>query len=188
MPRINALSGSSRVSKRTDFLLPFPDYPSNARCFVHMDARLLPYWHTLFDVCPGLLKLDPPDGLNLFRNFMKWAYRHHPPLDWTYHLNVCRWLLGSVYKSRINEEHIESFMTAAVARWVNTDDSQAQGIVVLCQQPPIKVFDWKVAPRFAGASPGQEELPPSLWDFAWCPLTRQGGTGFRRWLPVPNNQ
>jgi len=46
-----------------------PDYPSNSRCFVHLDARLLPYWHTLFDICPALLKLDPPEGLNLFRSF-----------------------------------------------------------------------------------------------------------------------
>lgn len=46
------LSKSTRGPNHGDFLLPFPDYPSNARSFVHLDARLLPYWHTLFDVCP----------------------------------------------------------------------------------------------------------------------------------------
>ncbi|MFJ7794334.1 putative natural product biosynthesis protein [Pseudomonas sp. NPDC096950] len=184
MSRIT-LPGTARVSSHMDFLLPFPDFPSNARCFVNLDARLLPYWHTLFDVCPGLLKLDPPDGLNLFRNFMKWAYRNHPPLNWAYHLSVCRWLLGSVYKAHINAEHIESFMVAAAARWIHTDDSQAQGIVVVWQPLSMKVFDWKVAPgSLTGAEAEEDEFPPAPWDFAWCPLARQGSAGFRRWLPV----
>ena len=180
------VSKASRVSSRGDFLLPFPDYPSNARCFVHLDARLLPYWHTLFDVCPGLLKLDPPDGLDIFRSFMTWAYRNHPPLNWTYYLSVCRWLLNSTYQKQIHEEHIDSFMTAAAARWINTDDSQARGLVLAWQGSPMRVFDWKVAPRsVAGVDPEKEEFPPTPWDFAWCPLTGKGGAGFRRWLPIP---
>ncbi len=48
------VSKTSRIHSRGDFLLPFPDYPCNARSFVQLDARLLPYWHTLFDVCPGV--------------------------------------------------------------------------------------------------------------------------------------
>ncbi|MBZ9783771.1 putative natural product biosynthesis protein [Pseudomonas sp. REP124] len=180
------MSKKSRVINRGDFLLPFPDYPGNARCFVHLDARLLPYWHTLFDVCPRLLKLDPPDGLNIFRSFMTWAYRNHPPLNWTYYLSICRWLLTSAYKEQIHEEHIDAFMTAAAARWINTDDSQARGLVLVWQGSPMKVFDWKVAPRVVpGVDLEQEELPPVPWDFAWCPLTGKGGVGFRRWLPIP---
>jgi uncharacterized repeat protein (TIGR04061 family) len=171
----------SRSQPRSDVWLPFPDYPSNSRCFVHLDARLLPYWHTLFDICPGLLKLDPPDGLNLFRSFMTWAYRNQPPLDWTYHLSICRWLLGSRYREQIDEEPIEAFMTAAAARWINTDDSQAQGVVLAWQGSPLRVFDWKTVER--GAVPAQQALPPSPWDFAWCPLSDK--RGFRRWLPVP---
>lgn len=175
---------------RADFLLPFPDYPGNARSFVHLDTRLLPYWHTLFDVCPGLLKLDPPDGLNIFRGFMTWAYRHHPPLNWTYYLSLCRWLLGSAYKTRIHPEHIEAFMSAAAARWITTDDSQAQGLVLAWRGSPepvfdCTVFDWKVAPRLAVGAEHEEALPPVPWDFAWCPLTGKGAGGFRRWLPIP---
>lgn len=180
------VSKASRLGKKGDFLLPFPDYPSNARSFVHLDARLLPYWHTLFDVCPALLKLDPPDGLNIFRGFMTWAYRNHPPLNWTYYLSVCRWLLGSSYRARINDAHIESFMSAAAARWITTDDSLARGLVLAWQGSPQMLFDWKVAPRpMLAPDVEQEELPPVPWDFAWCPLTGKGGTGFRRWLPVP---
>ena len=180
------VSKTSRINSRGDFLLPFPDYPCNARSFVQLDARLLPYWHTLFDVCPGLLKLDPPDGLNIFRSFMTWAYRNHPSLNWTYYLSVCRWLLTSTYRAHIHEEHIDAFMTAAAARWINTDDSQARGLVLAWQGSPTRVFDWKVAPRsFAGVDPEKEDFPPALWDFSWCPLTGKAGAGFRRWLPIP---
>lgn len=180
------VSKTSRINSRGDFLLPFPDYPCNARSFVQLDARLLPYWHTLFDVCPGLLKLDPPDGLNIFRSFMTWAYRNHPSLNWTYYLSVCRWLLTSTYRAHIHEEHIDAFMTAAAARWINTDDSQARGLVLAWQGSPMRVFDWKVAPRsIAGVDPEKEDFPPTLWDFSWCPLTGKGGAGFRRWLPIP---
>ena len=168
----------SKASRRLHAEPAPPEYPSNSRNFVHLDARLLPYWHTLFDICPTLLKLDPPEGLNLFRSFMTWAYRHRPPLDWTYHLNVCRWLLGSPYRAQIDDEPIEAFMAAAAARWVNTDVSQAQGVALAWQAS--RVVDWK-DPRFFGAEP--QALPPSPWDFAWCPLKASGG--FSGWSSVP---
>ena len=168
----------SKASRRLRAEPSLPDYPSNSRCFVHLDARLLPYWHTLFDICPALLKLDPPEGLNLFRSFMTWAYRNQPPLDWTYHLNVCRWLLGSTYRTHIDDEPIEAFMAAAAARWVNTDASQAQGVVLAWQG--FTVFDWKGEP-FAHAE--HQALPRAEGDFAWCPLGARGA--FSRWLPVP---
>ena len=155
-----------------------PEYPSNCRSFVHLDARLLPYWHTLFDICPALLKLDPPEGLNLFRAFMTWAYRNQPPLDWTYHLNVCRWLLSSAYRTQIDDEPIEAFMAAAAARWVLTDDSPAAGIVLSWRD--CTLFDWKGHPWVATQQPA---LPAPAWDFAWCPLNAQGT--FSGWLPVP---
>lgn len=168
----------SKASRRLRAEPLRPEYPSNSRCFVHLDARLLPHWHTLFDICPALLKLDPPEGLNLFRSFMTWAYNHQPPLDWTYHLNVCRWLLSSPYRSQINEEPIEAFMAAAAARWVNTDDSQAQGVVLAWQGSTV--FDWK-GTALTGAE--HQGLPAADWDFAWCPLGTRGA--FSGWLPVP---
>ncbi|MFL9675415.1 putative natural product biosynthesis protein [Pseudomonas marginalis] len=168
----------SQASRRPRAEPARPDYPSNARCFVHLDARLLPYWHTVFDICPTLLKLDPPEGLNLFRSFMTWAYRNQPAQDWTWHLNVCRWLLASPYRGQIDEEPIETFMAAAAARWISTDDSQAQGVALAWQG--LTVFDWKGA-RIAAAE--QQVLPASEWDFAWCPLAFPGV--LQGWLPVP---
>ncbi|TFF14035.1 putative natural product biosynthesis protein [Pseudomonas sp. BCA14] len=175
-------AGASRlVSKASRCLRAepvLPQYPSNSRCFVHLDARLLPHWHTLFDICPTLLKLDPPEGLNLFRSFMTWAYHHQPPLDWTYHLNVCRWLLGSTYRAQIDEEPIEAFMAAAAACWIHVDNSRARGIVLGWQG--TTVFDWKGAP-IKGAE--HQALPALAGDFAWSPLNAQGE--FSAWRPVP---
>ena len=175
-------AGARRLVSKADRRLlaepVLPDYPSNARCFVHLDARLLPHWHTLFDVCPALLKLDPPEGLNLFRSFMTWAYRNRPALDWTYHLNVCRWLLGSPYSTQIGDEPIEAFMAAAAARWILTDDSQAAGIALSWRN--VRVLDWKGAASTAAER--QVSAAPDL-DFAWCPLSERGAFG--EWLPVP---
>lgn len=168
----------SKASRRLRAEPLRPEYPSNARCFVHLDARLLPYWHTVFDICPALLKLDPPEGLNLFRSFMTWAYHNQPPQDWTWHLNVCRWLLGSAYRGQIDEEPIETFMAAAAACWVNTDDSQAQGVVLGWQG--VRVFDCKGSAHVGCEAPVLAPLP---WDFAWCPL--MSPKGFSAWLPVP---
>lgn len=167
----------SKASRRLRAEPLRPEYPSNSRCFVHLDARLLPYWHTLFDICPALLKLDPPEGLNLFRSFMTWAYRNQVAQDWTYHLNVCRWLLASPYRLQIDDEPIEAFMAAAAARWINADESQAHGVVLAWRGS--RVFDWK-----GGALAGLEHqlLPDPAGDFAWCPLAKSGFSG---WLPVP---
>ncbi|MBE7375122.1 putative natural product biosynthesis protein [Pseudomonas lopnurensis] len=177
----------ARAEGRISYRLPFPDYPSNARSFVHLDAKLLPYWHALFDVCPRLLKLDPPDGLNIFRAFMTWAYARQLALNWTFHLGVCRWLLISDYRERVDQDHIEAMLIAAAARWVGGDDSPALGIVLGWRGSSEHVFDWKPRVR-QGARPfaaEEEELPPPPWDFAWSPLSGTGGNGFRRWLRVP---
>lgn len=182
----NVFDTPSRPARGSDFRLPFPDYPCNARSFVHLDARLLPYWHTLFDVCPGLLKLDPPEGLELFRRFMTWAYRHHPALDWTYYISVCRWLLSSPYKERVTELHIEALLAAAAALWVSADMSQARGLALAWQPMGDVVVEWKAGMQPAAFSLVEGDgLPPPSWEFSWSPLSGKGPESFRRWLPVP---
>ncbi|AZE95019.1 hypothetical protein C4J96_2903 [Pseudomonas orientalis] len=168
----------SQAARRSRAEPALPEYPSNARCFVHLDARLLPHWHSVFDVCPTLLKLDPPEGLNLFRSFMTWAYRNQIPQDWTYYLNVGRWLLASPYRARIDAEPIEAFMTAAAARWVSTDQSLSRGIALAWRDS--RVCDWKGA----ALTTVEHSLPPALaCDFAWCSLTQRACLA--NWLPVP---
>ena len=135
----------TRADSRVSYRLPFPDYPSNARSFVHLDAKLLPYWHALFDVCPRLLKLDPPEGLEIFRQFMTWAYGCQLALDWTFDLGVCRWLLASDYRELVEPEQIEAMMLAAAARWVASDDSPAIGVVLGMALLPA-LYAWYCTP------------------------------------------
>lgn len=161
----------------------FPDYPSNARSFIALDAKLLPYWHLLYDLCPSLLKLDPPEGVELFRSFMIWAYRRQPAQDWTFHISVCRWLLLSEYAPRVTSEQVESLLSAAAARWVTNDASSAQGILLACSARPLTLVDWKN--QDAAQDEDIQVLPPARYDFAWSPLSRSGVGGFRRWLRIP---
>ncbi|QLF93434.1 putative natural product biosynthesis protein [Pseudomonas sp. ABC1] len=161
----------------------FPDYPNNARSFIVLDAGLLPYWHMLFDPCPALLKLDPPEGLALFRRFMVWAYQRQPVQDWTFHISVCRWLLQSEYARQVGAEQIESLLCAAAARWASHDGSSAQGILLASSAYPMTLVEWK----HEGAGPAEaiQVLPPARFDFAWSPLSGAGLGGFRRWLRIP---
>ena len=89
----------------------------------------------------GLLKLALPDGLNLFRSFMTWAYRHNPALRWAYYLIVCRWIFSSKYQTSANDENIETLMVAAAARWINADDGQAREPAQAWQGAHLFIFD-----------------------------------------------
>lgn len=162
---------------------PFPDYPSNARSFIALDTKLLPYWHLLYDLCPSLLKLDPPEGIELFRSFMIWAYRRQPAQDWTFHINLCRWLLRSSYAEQINIKHVDSILCAAAARWASEDCSLAQGILLTCSAVPATTVEWKC--HCHHQIPDSQDLPPARFDFAWSPLSRSGPKSFQRWLRVP---
>lgn len=161
----------------------FPDYPSNARTFITLDSKLLPYWHLIFDLCPILLKLDLPDGLKMFRLFMSWAYRKQPPQDWTFHISLCRWLLNSKFATDLSAAHVESLLSAAAARWVSTDYSQAKGILVTCTVIPVTTLEWKSYDNHQSLDFGL--LPPARLDFAWSPLMGAGEKGFQRWLRIP---
>jgi len=161
----------------------FPDYPSNARTFINLDSKLLPYWHLIFDLCPVLLKLDPPDGLKIFRRFMSWAYRNQPAQDWTFHVSLCRWLLSSKFSCDVNNAHVESLLSAAAARWASNDYSRAKGILVACSVIPAITLEWKDNEAHQGIN--FQLLPPARMDFAWSPLTASGEKGFQRWLRIP---
>lgn len=161
----------------------FPDYPSNARTFITLDSKLLPYWHLIFDLCPVLLKLDPPDGLKVFRRFMSWAYRNQPSQDWTFHVSLCRWLLSSAFAAEVHTPHVESLLCAAAARWASNDYSRAKGIVIVCTLIPAITLEWKDYDSQPASD--FQVLPPARMDFAWSPLTASGEQGFQRWLRIP---
>ena len=105
-------------------------YPLTTKTFTQIDSNLRVYWHTLFDLCPGLLKLDGPDGMNMFRGFIKTACAQNLPLNWTLHASFYRWLLSSEFASKVNDEHLEAIMVAAVSLWCSNDTSGKVGIAL----------------------------------------------------------
>ena len=118
-------------------------YPLTTKTFTQIDSNLRVYWHTLFDLCPGLLKLDGPDGMNMFRGFIKTACAQNLPLNWTLHASFYRWLLSSEFASRVNEEHLEAIMMAAVSLWCSNDTSGKVGIALAHQHSSVVVVGWK---------------------------------------------
>lgn len=118
-------------------------YPLTTKTFTQIDSNLRVYWHTLFDLCPGLLKLDGPDGMNMFRGFIKMACAQNLPLDWTLHASFYRWLLGSEFAAKVTAEHLEAVMMAVASLWCSNDTTSKVGIVLAHQHSPVVVLGWK---------------------------------------------
>jgi len=119
------------------------DFPHDSRAFVRIDTSLRVYWHTLFDICPELLELSGPDGLAIFRPFMAWAAERRLPMNWTYYLHVCEWLMQSEYKARVTDELAQTLVAAAAARWAIGDRSTDSGIVLTRKGDKGLVVGWK---------------------------------------------
>ena len=121
------------------------DYPRDSRAFVRIDTSLRVYWHTLFDICPGLLALADPDGLEIFRPFMQWAHEQRLSLNWTYYLWVDVWLQQSSLQAHVTPELRHALMGASAARWAMEDRSEYQGIALGSGHLPDLVCGWKTA-------------------------------------------
>ncbi|WP_158658912.1 methanobactin biosynthesis protein MbnC [Methylocystis bryophila] len=120
------------------------DYPPESRAFVRIDASTRVYWHHLFDICPRLLEMSPPDGAAIFWPFMAWADECGLTLGWTWYLWVYHWLLQSEFKNRLNEEILLEIMGAAAAGWAIYDKGRNCGVVIGCRDTPNLVAGWKV--------------------------------------------
>ncbi|CAM5282798.1 hypothetical protein RLIN73S_01200 [Rhodanobacter lindaniclasticus] len=138
------------------------DYPRNSRAFVRIDTSLRVYWHTLFDICPGLLDLSGPDGLAIFRPFMAWANDQKLSLNWTYYLWVDVWLQQSDFRERVEMDLRYALMGASAARWATGDRSEAQGIVLGSADLPDLVCGWKTATLDGGREIERIELEAPL--------------------------
>lgn len=120
------------------------DYPRDSRAFVRIDTSLRVYWHTLFDICPGLLALAPPDGLTLFRPWMAWAAERQLPMDWTFYLWVSAWLEDSPFAGQLSDALRLEMLAASAARWAMADRSRALGIALASPRlPGLLMLGWK---------------------------------------------
>lgn len=166
------------------------DYPRDSRAFVRIDTSLRIYWHTLFDICPGLLDLSGPDGLSIFRPFMAWAADERLSLNWTYYLWVDVWLRRSSFASRVTPELRLSLIGASAARWATGDRSEAGGIVLSGLDAADLVCGWKARSIDAGRQVEriglEDPLPAAPEPFGF--FTVPGGEldgGFPGWTPIP---
>ena len=166
------------------------DYPRDSRAFVRIDSSLRVYWHTLFDICPGLLTLSGPDGLAIFRPFMGWAAEQRLSLNWTYYLWVDVWLQQSLFRQQLTPALRYSLMGASVARWATGDRSESNGIIVSAADLPDLVCAWKTQSLEGAREVEQIELseplpsPSAAFGF-FTVASRNLEEGFPGWTEVP---
>ncbi|AFK55207.1 methanobactin biosynthesis protein MbnC [Tistrella mobilis] len=179
-----------------------------SRAWVRVDTSLRIYWHTLFDICPGLLRLDgedgrpsdgqpsdgqPSDGMSIFRPFMAFAAERGLSFDWTYYLWVDVWLQGSGFRDRVDDDLRLTLIGAAAARWAVTDRSPAVGLVIGTRSAdrgalPL-VVGWKPADLESGREIETLELEDPLPDpatpFGWFTTTSRSLDHFPGWRDLP---
>jgi uncharacterized repeat protein (TIGR04061 family) len=165
-------------------------YPRDSRAFVRIDTSLRVYWHTLFDICPGLLALADPDGLAIFRPFMQWAHEQQLSLNWTYYLWVDVWLQQSDLQQLVTPELRYSLMGASAARWAMDDRSECKGIVLGSGHLPDLVCGWKTASIDGAREVERIELDAALpapnGAFGYFPITgRTLEENFPGWIDLP---
>ena len=166
------------------------DYPRDSRAFVRIDSSLRVYWHTLFDICPGLLELSGPDGLAIFRPFMSWAAEQRLSLNWTYYLWVDVWLQQSQFRQQLTPALRYSLMGASAARWATGDRSESNGIILAAANLPDLVCAWKTRSLEGAREVEQIELseplptPAAAFGF-FTVVNRNLEEGFLGWTDVP---
>ncbi|WP_394832102.1 hypothetical protein LVJ94_36845 [Pendulispora rubella] len=102
-------------------------------------------WHGLFDPCPRVLALCPPDGADVFRRFLAWADRAKSKMDWSLHLELLVWLSRDpTHRDALDEDMILELLAAAASKWAIYDRGPNKGIVLGCQRTPCTlVVGWK---------------------------------------------
>ncbi|GGB46851.1 hypothetical protein GCM10011505_29960 [Tistrella bauzanensis] len=172
-----------------------------SRAWVRVDTSLRIYWHTLFDICPGLLMLDAPDGrpsdgMSIFRPFMAFAAERALSFDWSYYLWVDVWLSASPFRDRMTMDLRLTLMGAAAARWAITDRGPDVGIVLAARDPygadPLAlplVAGWKPASMETGREIEtldlDEPLPAPATPFGWFTTRGRDLDSFPGWADLP---
>lgn len=166
------------------------DNPRDSRAFVRIDTSLRVYWHSLFDICPGLLALSGPDGLAIFRPFMAWAVEQGCSFNWAWYLWVYVWLQQSAFRDAVDDELRYSLMAASAARWATGDRSRQRGIVLGSAALPDLVCGWKASSLEAGRQVErfelEEPLPAPAAAFGYfTSATGDLSEGFPGWTDLP---
>lgn len=165
------------------------EFAGDPRAFVRVDHSLRAYWHTLFDVCPDLLKLTGPDGQAIFRPFMAWAAEQHLSFGWTFYLWVYVWLRDSEFRDRLDHELVMSLIAASAARWAMLDRSESGGVVLGCLDLPGLVCGWKPRTLDTGRRVEylelEEALPAPSQAVGFFTTPGAEIEIFKGWYPIP---
>jgi|SoiMethySBSTD1v2_1073268.scaffolds.fasta_scaffold11327_2 uncharacterized repeat protein (TIGR04061 family) len=138
------------------------NYADDVRAFVRIDHSIRTYWHTLFDVCPGLLRLSGPDGQSVFRPFMAWAAEQRLSFGWSYYLWVYIWLRQSEFRGLLDSDLRLSLMAASAARWATFDRSKAAAIAIGCMEVQGLVCGFKPCALDASMTVEYQELEKAI--------------------------
>lgn len=172
------------------------DFPVLARhpAITHKYSRyweaLCPYWDVLYERCPDVVQLSPPDGMAVFIGFIKAAQLERLPMDWTLYLNLYRWLSRSKFRQQVGHEQLRGLTLTAAACWCVSDRSADAGILLAHEAWPGKVVRaLKADPQRGPASVEVREAhagcPAPSWDFTYCPLEGGERDDCVMWLPIP---
>lgn len=165
------------------------NYEDDPRAFVRIDHSLRIYWHTLFDVCPGLLRLSGPDGQNIFRPFMAWAAEQGLSFNWSYYLWVYIWLRQSEFRDLLDGDLRLSLMAASAARWATFDRSKAAAVALGCVEMQGLVCGFKPCALDASVTVEYLELEKTIASpnelFGFFTLSGPEIDRFPGWYPIP---
>jgi uncharacterized repeat protein (TIGR04061 family) len=165
------------------------DFPPGCRAHVRIDISIRAYWHTLFDICPGLLDIADPDGMAIFAPFMDWARRENLTMGWSFYIWVGRWLAQSPWRERLDEELTQALLSASAARWAVLDRSADVGVVLGRRDSDDWIIGWKPNTLAAGrrvelvSLDGQ--LPRPAEDVGVFHLAGYELDSFPGWLALP---
>jgi len=165
------------------------DYPRDSRPYARIDWSLRLYWHALFDICPRLLELAPPDGGRVFHPFMAFAADRDVSFGWTLYLWIAEWLGRSEFRNSLDEELRLELMGAAVARWAVFDRTSDCGLVLAHPEVRGLVVGWKCRAVDLGRQVELVEadvaLPPPDEGFAYFTTAGFEFDHFPGWEAIP---
>jgi len=100
-------------------------FPKNTNEYALASLSIRRLWHTIYDHCPKLLELCPPDGKKLLDEFLQYADDNSLSMNWTMHLHLLSWLnQHKIWREKIDNSIKEELMIASALRWGrgNSDD------------------------------------------------------------------
>jgi hypothetical protein len=97
-------------------------------------------WHIIYDPCPSVLELCPPDGKKLMESFLEKAQDKGFSMSWSLHVHFLDWIMGqSEWCDQMTYTHKKELLAASALRWAsdnmtNIRNIDAKGILTYCPQ------------------------------------------------------